>query len=83
MYWAAPWRREGQCCSQQFVDSPEIRYDPTSWPYKDMMDRTSAQPRTELNLRALRQASYLYDYDYDDKFSKVDFKALKGGCASA
>ena len=44
-----------------------------------MMDRTSAHPQTEPNLRALRQASYLYDYDYADKFSKVDFKALKEG----
>merc|ERR1712137_723410 len=50
---------------------------PTSCPFKDMMDRASAQPQTELNLKALRQASYLNSYDYAEKFNKVDFKALK------
>merc|ERR1712137_1368892 len=50
---------------------------PTSCPFKDMMDRASAQPQTELNLKALRQASYLNNYDYAEKFNKVDFKALK------
>lgn len=42
-----------------------------------MMSRASAQPQTELNLKALRQASYLNNYSYAEKFAKVDFKQLK------